>query len=60
MKRKATRQEVIIHFGLLGKEVRIDDEGHIEFRDEETGGEWLDGRYLSEYFYCDRFGVYSH
>ncbi|HVI92335.1 MAG TPA: hypothetical protein VM659_28860 [Dongiaceae bacterium] len=42
---------VRLHYENDGKEVRIDAEGHVEFR--EPDGEWLEGRWVSEYRLVD-------
>lgn len=44
---RATTEQVRKHYEDQGYEVRIDDAGHVEFRDSD--GEWLEGRWISEY-----------
>jgi hypothetical protein len=47
MKSEATTAQVIKHYEDRGCEVRIDDDGHVEFsRDGKT---WSEGRWVSEY-----------
>ncbi|WP_315833874.1 hypothetical protein [Bradyrhizobium prioriisuperbiae] len=46
-----TARDVREHYTAQGYEVRIGDDGHIEFRLD--GGEWREGRYLSEYRMVD-------
>lgn len=53
--RKATKAEIIAHYQNDGYEVRVDDDGHIEFRKDD--GEWLEGRWVSEYRFDDETGV---
>ena len=54
--RPATEQEVRKHYEADGYEVRIDDEGHVEYR-RDSDDEWLEGRWVSEYRYSAEHGV---
>lgn len=55
--RTATIAEVRKHYKDQVHTVRIDSEGHVEFK---RGGEgpWLEGRWVSEYRVDDETGVY--
>ena len=55
MTRKATEAEVKAHYEDQGFEVRIDGEGHVEFRKDD--GDWLEGRWVSEYRFDEETGV---
>lgn len=48
---KATAAQVRKHYEDQDYEVRISDDGHVEYRRE--GGEWLEGRWVSEYWFID-------
>lgn len=52
---RATEQQIRDHFEALGAEVHI-DAGHIEYRYD--GGEWLEGRYVTEYVTDHRGNVH--
>lgn len=50
-KNRATAEQVRAHYEAQGCEVRIDADGHVEFRDARE--EWLEGRWVSEYRVVD-------
>jgi hypothetical protein len=54
--RIATTTEVRNHYKALGHTVRIDREGHVEFK-QNGEGPWLEGRWVSEYRMDDEAGV---
>jgi len=47
---KATAAQVRKHYIDQGYEVRISEDGHVEFRHD---GAWMEGRYVSEYRVVD-------
>jgi hypothetical protein len=55
--RNATTAEVRKLYKDQGHTVRIDREGHVEFK-HEGNGPWLEGRWVSEYRADDELGVY--
>lgn len=52
----ATHAQIRKHYKDMGHTVRIDREGHVEFK-QNGEGPWLEGRWVSEYRYDDEFGV---
>lgn len=54
--KKATADQVKAHYQAQGADVRVDDQGHVEFR--KNGGEWLEGRWVSEYRVDERGNVH--
>jgi hypothetical protein len=54
--RIATTTEVRNHYKSQGHTVRIDREGHVEFK-QNGEGPWLEGRWVSEYRMDDEAGV---
>lgn len=54
--RKATVSEIRKHFKDDGHLVRISRDGHVIFK-RNGEGPWLEGRYVSEYIFCDETGV---
>lgn len=54
--RTATVAEVRKHYKDQGHTVRIDREGHVEFK-RNGDGSWLEGRWVSEYRFDDETGV---
>ena len=52
MPRTATAAEVNAHYTAQDCEVRIDDDGHIEFS-RDGGQTYLEGRWVSEYRMID-------
>lgn len=57
MTRTATAAEVRKSYKDQGHTVRIDREGHVEFK-RDGDGPWLEGRWVSEYRVSDEAGVY--
>jgi hypothetical protein len=49
MTKQATAAEIRTHYRELGQEVRISKDGHVTYRPEDIGGQWLEGRWVSEY-----------
>lgn len=56
MTRTATTTEVRNHYKHQGHTVRIDREGHVEFK-RNGDGNWLEGRWVSEYRFDEETGV---
>lgn len=54
--RTATAPEVRKHYKDGGHTVRIDREGHVEYK-RNGDGPWLEGRWVSEYLVDDETGV---
>lgn len=54
--RTATAAEVRNSYKDAGHTVRISREGHVEFK-RDGDGEWLEGRWVSEYRVDDECGV---
>jgi hypothetical protein len=55
--RTATATEVRKHYKDAGHTVRINSEGHVEFK-RNGEGSWLEGRWVSEYLVDDENGVH--
>lgn len=55
--RTATANEVRAYYKAEGHTVRISREGHVEFK-RGGEGDWLEGRWVSEYRVDDEAGVY--
>lgn len=55
--RTATTTEVRKHYKDQGHTVRIDREGHVEFK-QNGDGPWLEGRWVSEYRVDEELGVF--
>jgi hypothetical protein len=55
-RRRATEAEVRKHYEDQDYEVRIVDDGHVEYRKDD--GEWLEGRFLEEYWIDPEYGIY--
>ena len=56
MERQATTAEVRSYYKQAGHTVRINREGRVEFK-RDGCGDWLEGRYVSEYRVSDECGV---
>lgn len=57
MTRTATAAEVRKSYKDQGHTVRIDREGHVEFK-RDGDGPWLEGRWVSEYRVSEEDGVF--
>lgn len=55
--RKATRQDVKVHYNDQGYECRISKDGHVTYR-MDIDKPWREGRYVTEYVKDDRDNVH--
>lgn len=54
--RQATQSEIRNHFKDNGHLIRISRDGHVIFK-RNGEGRWLEGRWISEYRFCEDYGV---
>lgn len=48
----ATVDQIRAHYTEQGYEVKITEDGHVTYR-KDSGGKWLEGRWVSEYRLVD-------